>query len=372
MSERHVGVNLLWLRPGEVGGSESYIRRILRALANHNTDTWLHLYGTAAAISAVRPQDAWVEEYITAAASLPPRRRIVVERTWLRSVVADPVEMLHHPGGTVPFVKDLPALVTMHDLQPLHDPGNFSATKRRYLAKAIPASLDRAEVITTPSDWVRQDVIDKFGVSPDRVHTVSAFAEVRDLAEPTTPSPRLEQILSRGPVFFFPAMTLRHKNHTMLFEAFRRATQHDADLQLVCVGAVGRDHDELVALAEQTSPAIHMLGHVSRDDLDALYVRSEALVFPSTYEGFGLPIIEAQHGELPVISSNATALSEVAGDSAILLDPDDIDGWAEAMVNRLSPTDRAKHVAAGRQNAARYSPEETAKQQRRAYDAAIG
>ena len=163
-------------------------------------------------------------------------------------------------------------------------------------------------------------------------------------------------------------MTLRHKNHAMLFEAFRRACQREPDLQLVCVGAIGRDHDELVQLAAELSPAIHMLGHVERSDLDALFHRSEALVFPSSYEGFGLPIIEAQHAELPVIASNATALSEVAGNSGILLDPTDIDAWASAMEERLRPTERAQHVAAGRENAARYTPKRTAEQQRSAYE----
>lgn len=111
-----------------------------------------------------------------------------------------------------------------------------------------------------------------------------------------------------------------------------------------------------------------MLGHVERSDLDALFHRSEALVFPSSYEGFGLPIIEAQHAELPVIASNATALSEVAGNSGILLDPTDIDAWASAMEQRLRPTERAQHVAAGRENAARYTPKRTAEQQRSAYE----
>lgn len=369
MTELHVGINLLWLRPGEVGGSESYIRRVLRALALHDPNTTLHLFGTAAAIGAVRPADASVEEYITAATALPPRRRIVVERTWLRSVVGAPLQLLHHPAGTVPFVNNVPSVVTMHDLQPLHDPMNFSATKRRFLAKAIPAALDRSTIITTPSDWVRNDIIEMFDIAPDRIHTVSAFAEVRDLAVSTEPSPRLSKIFAEGPVLFYPAMTLGHKNHAMLFEAFRRARQREVDLQLVCVGAIGRDHDEIAALAHETSSGIHLLGHVERSDLDSLFLRSESLVFPSTFEGFGLPIIEAQHAELPVIASNATALAEVAGDSAILLDHDDIDAWAGAMEARLTQTERAQHVALGRKNASRYSPRKTAEQQRGAYDA---
>jgi len=368
LTAMHIGVNVLWLRPGEVGGSESYARRVLRSLANHEPDLQLHLFGTASGIGVVRPDGAPVEEYITAATSLKPRRRVVVERTWLRSVVGPPLDVLHHPSGTVPFTNDTPALVTIHDLQPLEDPSNFSATKRLFLAKAIPAAIDRAAVVTTPSDWVRSEVIDRFDVDPDRVVTVSAFAETRDLSQSTNPSPRLAKIFTRGPVLFFPAMTLGHKNHAMLFEAFRRAVRQEPDLQLACVGSVGRDHGELIELARSVSPSIHMLGHVAGSDLDALFRMSEVLVFPSKYEGFGLPVIEAQNAELPVIASNATALPEVAGDAAILLDPNDIDAWASAMQNRLTPTERAKHVAAGIQNAARYSSELTAKQQRSAYD----
>ncbi len=368
MTAMHIGVNVLWLRPGQVGGTESYARRVLRSLAQHEPELRLHLYGTAAAIDAVRPPGSTVEEYITAATTLPPRKRLVVERTWLRSVVGKPLDLLHHPGGTVPFRNDTPAMVTIHDLQPLDDPSNFSATKRLFLAKAIPAAVERASVVCTPSDWVRNEIIERFSADPDRVVTVSAFAETRDLAQDTEPSPRLAHILKKGPVLFYPAMTLRHKNHAMLFEAFGIASQRDPSLQLVCVGAVGRDHDDLVALARASSPAIHMLGHVSREDLDSLFLRSEALVFPSSFEGFGLPVIEAQHAELPVITSNTTALAEVAGDSAIQLDPHDVEAWADAIERRLGPEERAKHVAIGRENAARYSPARTALQQRSAYD----
>ena len=367
MSGMDIGVNVLWLRPGEVGGTESYARRVLRALSQHAPDLRLHLFGTAAGVGAVRPVGATVEEYITAAADLPPRRRIIVERTWLRSVVGPPLDLLHHPGGTVPFAKQTPTLVTIHDLQPLVDPSNFSTAKRRFLSRAIPASVERASVIATPSDFVRNDILNRFDVLEDRVVTVSAFAEPPDLSHEPEPTPRLARILVKGPVLFYPAMTMRHKNHSMLFEAFRRAVQRDADLQLVCVGAVGRYHDQLVELAAIESPSIHLLGHVSREDLDTLFVRSEALLFPSTYEGFGLPIIEAQQLELPVVSSNTAALPEVAGDGAVLLDPQDVDAWAEVMVSRWSSTERAGLVAAGRTNALRYSAERTAEQQGDAY-----
>lgn len=368
MTLRNIGINLLWLRPGEVGGTETYIRRVLRSLSAHAPDLQLHLFGTAYALDAVRPVVSGVEEYITAASALVPAKRVIVERTWLRSVMGRELDVVHHPGGTVPFQSQGRSIVTIHDLQPLDDPRNFSAVKRRFMAKAIPAAISSASVVATPSDWVREGVIDRFGLEEDRVVTVSAFAEPPDLSIETTPSPRLASIFARGPVLFYPAMTMRHKNHSMLFRAFAEAVQHDPDLQLVCVGAVARDHDQIREEAASASTQIHVLGHVPRSDLDALFMRSEALVFPSMYEGFGLPILEAQHAELPVLASASTALIEVVGGAGELLDPHDSSAWAGAMVDRVRGEARARRVADGQKNAARYSSEATAMQQRSAYE----
>ena len=365
---QNIGINLLWLRPGEVGGTETYIRRVLRALSDHSPDIGLHLFGTPSALEAVRPAVRGVEEYITAAGALAPAKRVVVERTWLRSVMGAGLDVIHHPGGTVPFSSPGRTVVTIHDLQPLDDPSNFSAVKRRFMAKAIPNAVAQGDVIVTPSDWVRERVLDRFEVAEDRVVTVSAFALAPDLSVETEPSPRLAAILRRGPVLFYPAMTMRHKNHAMLFQAFAEAARLEPDIQLVCVGAVGRDHEDIRGKAEAASSKIHLLGHVPRSDLDALFIRSEALVFPSVYEGFGLPILEAQHAELPVIASSTTALPEVVGDAGVLLDPQDTAAWAHAMVHRVRGEDRSRQVIAGRENAGRYSPEATAVQQRSAYE----
>ena len=133
------------------------------------------------------------------------------------------------------------------------------------------------------------------------------------------------------------------------------------------VGSPGRDDAEIRAHAASVSPRIHMLGYVSRADLDSLYRSADALVFPSRYEGFGLPILEAQAYGLPVICSNVTAIPEVAGDGALLIDPLNPGDWVDAMIERFSPVERAKLVAAGFENARRYSPEATAAQQQRVY-----
>ncbi|MFT7473458.1 MAG: glycosyltransferase involved in cell wall biosynthesis [Verrucomicrobiales bacterium] len=368
MSPGRIGVNLLWLRPGQVGGTETYIRRVLRAVSVSDSNIEWHLFGTDAAIRAARPDDSNCVVHESGSLTTSRARRVVAERTWLKSELGSNLDVVHHPGGTVPFASETPTILTLHDLQPLELPGNFSRVKRQFLRRAIPTAVERADVVATPSDWVREQVIDRFGISGDRVITVSAFAEPVDLSLDPRPTSGLQQLFAQGPVIFYPAMTMAHKNHRLLFDAFGDAVRREPDLQLICVGAVGRDDADIRAHADSVSSRIHVLGHVARRDLDALFLRSELMVFPSRYEGFGLPILEAQHAGLPVVASNATALPEVAGSSTILLDPDDRDAWSTAMLDRPGVEERARHVADGFTNARRYGPEHTAEQQLRAYE----
>lgn len=166
----------------------------------------------------------------------------------------------------------------------------------------------------------------------------------------------------------YPAMTMWHKNHQLLFRAFARALDERPELQLVCVGAIGRDHEEIRTAARSTSPRIHVLGHVARADLDHLFAAAELVVFPSLYEGFGLPVIEAQMRGVPVVVSTATSLPEVAGKGARLVDPNDVAGWADALVHPPRGASRDQMVADGRENAMRYTAAATAAQQRGAYE----
>jgi len=367
LNRLRIGMNLLWLRPGEVGGTESYATRLISALLACAERPDIHSY-CAAETAEAHPQTVSATAVrLAPSGSNSPLRRVVTERRWLAAEARD-IDVLHHLGGTVPGRSDFPVVVTIHDLQPLDDPINFSPLKRRWLAMAIPNAVKRANVVVTPSSWVGQTIVDRFGIDPDRVHTVSAFADVPSSLGDA--SPLVEALLARGPVFFYPAMTMAHKNHELLFDAFVRAAQVRPEIQLVCVGAVGRHHQEVIR-ASAASPSIHVLGHVSTADLWTLMQRAEAVVFPSRYEGFGLPVLEAQQLAVPVIASTAPALQEVTGGAAIHISPDDRDGWAEALSARLEASRRAQLVADGQKNASRFTPDAMAASQMRAYRAAI-
>lgn len=363
-----IACNLLWLRPGVVGGTESYATRLLAALTEHEPATAVDVYamGDAADVHATVLSGHGLHPAPRADAAAP--LRVGLERTWLaRALREHPHRLVHHLGGTVPNVDGGPTAVTVHDLQPIHDPANFSALKRRWLARALPAAIDAADLICTPSDWVADTIRERFDVGDTRVRTVSAHARPTSAAQPRPTAP-VERLLASGPVLLYPAMTMAHKNHRMLFRAFSVAAERRSDLQLVCVGAVGRAHDELVAAAAALSDRIHLLGHVPGDDLSALMAGAEALVFPSRYEGFGLPVLEAQQVGLPVVASNATALPEVAGRGALLLDPDDVDPWIDVMSAPLPADTRIELIRAGAANAERYTAKSMAASQVAAWE----
>jgi glycosyltransferase involved in cell wall biosynthesis len=290
-------------------------------------------------------------------------QRVALERSWfVREQRRMSLDLMHHLGGTVPAGGNTPVSVTIHDLQPLDDPLNFSPIKRRWLARSIPTAVQSASLICTPSDWVADSIHARFGVPYDRLRTVSAHALANDGPTPS-PSVRVQQLIDRGPVLLYPAMTLAHKNHRTLFRAFSVAAKSRPDAQLVCVGAVGRDHDMLTSVAQSLSDRIHLLGHVPAADLHALMAAAEVMVFPSNYEGFGLPVLEAQQMGLPVVCSNATALPEVAGTGAVLLGPEDIDAWIDVMSIPMSTDQRIELIRAGAANCARYSAERMANAQ---------
>ena len=234
MSDLTIGLNLLWLRPGIVGGTETYATRLIDALVDHASDAVdVHAFASSEAIDAHRIHMGRIARTAAPGGSTAPLRRLVVERTWLRREQhRQQIDLMHHLGGTLPAGSLHPNVVTIHDLQPLDAPENFPLAKRRWLSSAIPNAVHAADVVTAPSDWVCASIIERFGVAPERVRTVSAYAPPPRAAA-VTPSEQVIGLLRRGPVFLYPAMTITHKNHLMLFRAASVAFQSRPELQLV-------------------------------------------------------------------------------------------------------------------------------------------
>ncbi len=344
-----VGVNLAWLRPGQVGGTETYARRWLDAVSHH-TGHRIIAYGSEPALAAVCPP-AVVRRPLPIPAV--PAARVGAERSILRRAMhSDRCDILQHLGGTLPFVSETPTAVTIHDLQPLESPQNFGGVKQQWLARQLPVAMRDASAICTPSEWVAGRVGAHGG--RDHVAHVPAYATPR-VVDVTAPMPT-------GPYVLYPAMTMRHKNHDTLFRALAIARQSRQDLRLVCTGARGR-HDEEIRRSAAAVEGVDMLGLVAPSRYDELLSGAEQVLFPSRYEGFGLPILEAQMAGVPVVVSSSTALPEVAGPRTRILDPGNVHGWAKAMIDVPKGEERRRLIEAGFANAARYGAERTAQRQ---------
>lgn len=361
-------MNLLFLVPGQVGGSEPYLTNLVRAmLESEHRFTLFTPRGFKAAYGEIAGGCELVEAPWSSGAQA---RRIVAENSWLSFVAGRRrLDLLHHGGGTSPFLKSKPAVVTIHDIQYRHYPENFVKAKRVWLRVNVPWSAKRNEAITVPSDFVKRDLVSAFDIDPLKVVIVPFGTEgllATGISEDET---RRRYDLER-PYFLFPARTYPHKNHAGLIEAFA-VVSPEADLVLTGAPWFRDKAIDLEAERRGMKERVRRLGSIPRQDLAGLYRGATALVFPSRFEGFGVPILEAMSVGCPVVCSNTTALPEVAGEAAITLDPDDLLGWTKTMQDLLGDEAlRRGLIQRGIERAAHFTWKHSAQQQISAYEMA--
>jgi alpha-1,3-rhamnosyl/mannosyltransferase len=326
-----VAVNLLWCVPGDVGGSEQYLVRQLLGLASQPDRFSPTLFCLPSFVAAHPELEALYPMVAADITGTSRPRRILAEHTWLRRRTAD-ADIVHHGGGTAPVVGRRPIVLTIHDLQYLTHPEYLTTNKRRYLERAIPSSVRRAAVVAVPTDYVRTTVVDAYGTDPDRVVVVPHGVEpTLGVGAPTATELRGTYGIGGGRFVVYPAITHPHKNHRFLLELM---AQHwtDPDLRLVLLGGRGAAEDDVAGdiVRLGLEQRVIRAGRVSDADRDGLVAAADALVFPSEYEGFGAPAVEAMALGAPVICSDQPALADVVGDAGLVL-PLDLEAWADAL-----------------------------------------
>jgi glycosyltransferase involved in cell wall biosynthesis len=343
-----VGMNVLWMVPGVVGGTEDGTVALLHAFADQrdagrNLDVEVVIYGLAPLAEAHPDLLARFPHHLVGLDGRNKARRVAAESTWLPvQLRRAAIDVVHHAGGVVPMLggplSGAAVVLTVHDLQPLELPEFFSPVKRRYLQAMLPRSVRAADLVLTASDYAGATVARGLGVDPKRLRT-SPFGRTHELARAPTPAECREaraRYRLPGPYFMYPAITYPHKNHAVLLDGFARlvaAEPADSTVALVLPGAAAgaeaavADQIERLGLGDR----VRRTGRIPRRDLDVLLAEATALALPSRYEGFGLPVLEAMAAGCPVIVARATALPEVVGDAGLLVSPDDPDQWTRAM-----------------------------------------
>jgi alpha-1,3-rhamnosyl/mannosyltransferase len=363
VSQPHrIGVNLLWLVPGVVGGSEEYTTRLLAGLGQRaHRDIEFVLFVLEPFVEAHRDLTERFETVVCPVLQGGVKSlRVGAENVWLyQQCFRHRIDLMHHAGGIMPAARSTPGVLTIHDLQPLIIPERFTPVKRNFSRLSIPPSARSAKLIFTPSEHARQTVVDLLDIEPDRVTVIPSAVAPRSGA----PRPRAAAAVCasygiEGRFFLYPAITYPHKNHQMLIEAFAEVASVEPDVTLVLTGGRERMEESISESIRRLGieRRVKRLGRIPRRDLDALFIRATALTFPSLFEGFGVPVLEAMNLGCAVIATTATSVPEVVGDAGMLVAPTDQAGWTAAMKRILTDDALAeRYRTAGRARAADFS-----------------
>lgn len=379
MTPHRLGINLLWLVPDDVGGTEEYAVRLLSGIADQagvGDEFDIVLFGLPA-LAAAHPDLVAHFPTVTAPVSGSGRvGRIAIESTWLAvQARRRRLDLVHHLGGTVPLLRGAPAVVTIHDLQPLLHPETFGRAKRTYLRAMLPWSVRAARRVEAVSHFTADGIVEHLGASPGRVDVVPHGIDPA-LAHPG--SAAIESVRNRYDLeerwFVYPSVTYPFKNHVSLVRAFAALADHEPDVSLVLTGRAdageGELRDEIARLG--LTDRVRRTGRIPRSDLDSLIAGAVAVALPSTFEGFGAPALEAMASGTPVIAAEVASLPEVVGDAALLVEPTDIAGWTRAMDNLLhDPAECERLSAAGLARAGDFGWDVAAHAQLEAWRAAL-
>ncbi len=344
-----IGINLLWLEPGVVGGSENYTLSLLRAVHDVDPlDLELVLYGPRAILDH-HPDIGHRFEFVVAP-NLHAKRlgRIAAEHTWL-SRHTGRHQLMHYAGGVLPKGAPAQSILTILDVQPLDLPQNFGRMKRGWLGQMIPRSVHDAKLITVPSKFTAQRLEELLAV-PQEVIRVVPFG-VRPGSTPQTP-------IGGDPVVLYPAIAYAHKRHCDLIDAFVAVRATVPNARLVLTGGPGPLID---TVREQIASyglgdVVEITGWISESEMQEWYSNATVVAFPSEYEGFGLPALEAMNHSTPVVVTDAGSLPEVVGPAATVVPVRDPVALAEAIVAVLTNPEKAAEMAmAGAKWASRFT-----------------
>ncbi|HEY2602622.1 MAG TPA: glycosyltransferase family 1 protein [Thermoleophilaceae bacterium] len=362
---------MLTLFPGRVGGSETNVRGLLGAFAaGQGPDEVVvlanrHVVGPYAGFQRGPVRIEHVRSY-RSGDSEPTRLAAMTFAALAPGRVARDMpaglDVVHYPV-TVPIPRfDGPRVITLFDVQHLEMPEFFSRAERTYRRFAYDRAARQATLVITSSEHSRERAIELVGVDPGRVEVVPlGIDHERFRLDPADDDSALAGLDLPERFVVYPANLWPHKNHARLVAALARTS--DRSLELVLTGQPYGRLDALMDEARRAgvSERVHHLGFVRSDALPALYRRARALVFPSVYEGFGAPPLEAMACGCPVASSPRASLGELLADAALTFDPEDPAAIAAA-IDRVTgdKTLRERLRSAGLERAGRYTWEAAA------------
>ena len=316
---------------------------------------------------------------IFGSAHLPEQMRLTAQNTSLEIVRVNPdnaigmglyqqfllplklmfkgITVFFSPLPSVPLLYPGKKVITIHDCAYDRFAEYKSELSRLYIKLMYHAGKYLCQAIVTDSNFAKQELVSLYHIDPRRITVI--YPGIPDLPQPSEAflAETRKRFSIPGPYFLFVGITRPRKNIPGLLKAFHRFAQNHTDVQLVLAGRIDTS---FVDVAQEISSLglekrVIQTGFVTDEQKAALYKGALALVFPSFYEGFGIPVVEAQSLGTPVLTSNTSSLPEVAGDGALFVDPGDTDAIARGMEKLLDAQSRRELVLKGYENVKRFS-----------------
>ncbi len=362
-------------------GIGRYCRELVGALAAQDRENQyvLLVAGRPSAEALRRAQERFAAHPNFTLRPLPISERWL-NRIWHRlrlplyvEALTGPLDLYHSTDFTLPPVRRARTLLQVHDLSFLRTPQYAEPSLQRYLQQVVPRSVRRADLVLADSQHTKKDIVALLGIPSERVMVILGGTESR--FQRVTDEARLEQVRQRYGLshpFILGLGTLEpRKNLAGLISAYgilraRQAIPHE----LVIGGRKGWLYqgifDRVAELGLEQQ--VRFLGFVADEDLPALYTLADVFAFPSFYEGFGIPILEAMACGTPVVASNASSLPEVVGEAGLMVSPEDTEALAQALGQALQDTPlRRTLISRGYEQARRFTWERAAGQLLMAY-----
>lgn len=256
---------------------------------------------------------------------------------------------VYHEPNFVPYRFDGPTVITVHDLSFIRFPDSHPRERVDFMTRFVPRALARAQVILTDSQFVKREIVEVYGVSPDKIEV--AYLGVSGLFRPMSESETqlccARHVLRHGRYFLAVGTIEPRKNLIQVLRAYQGLPQRvQEQCPLIIAGMKGWRYEPI---EKEMAPLIRrgrvrLLGYVSDEELPQIYAGATALLYTSLYEGFGLPPIEGMASGVPVITSNQSSIPEVVGDAAITVDPYDVKALKDAIMIVIEDKVKARRL----------------------------
>ena len=334
-----VGIVAFGFHPGETGGTESYLRNLVSGLQRYDRSNTYTLVVRKEYLEEAKNMvhsKSWRVVGLNTDYSIFVRalRKFRIISRSNESQIAAAIDrigfdLVHFPMQTIyPYGIKAKKILTFHDMQEKHYPEFFSDEELKFRKNNYEKSAKEADKIITISNYTKEDIKKYYPMQ-----TYDKCITVYHGTDQYKRVPTIKNISNNNEYFYYPAATWPHKNHERLLKAFARLLKKNPRYKLVLTGLKRQKSESVDKLIDKLKigESVVIMGYLPYDELQNVFQKAYAMVYPSLFEGFGLPVLEAMYLGIPVLCSNATSLTEVAGDAAIYFNPASIKEMTMAM-----------------------------------------